>query len=813
MKKAAVLTLAFVLFSLLLLSNTMLAQSAASGGCDDLFFSEYVEGSGYNKALELYNSSSRPIDLSLYEVTVSFNGGSSERNLALTGTLAAGDVVVLAHGRADPAILARANITSTYVINFNGSDAVILKKEGAIIDVIGQIGGNPGAYWGVEPITTQNHTLRRKPEVSSGDANGNDAFDPAAEWEAYPVDTFDGLGAHAATCAAPSVTPETTATPTTTPVWLHPAIHDIQGAGHLSPYRSQMVFDVPGVVTAILSRGFFMQTADANADASDATSEGIYVYAGGRPAVAIGDAVQVTGMVTEYYSGGSNAKNLSTTEIQMQSVAILAHDQPLPAAIVLGVGGRMPPTEVIEDDANGSVNNTGVFDPAQDGLDFYESLEGMLLQINNPVAVGPTDRFGTIPIVGDGGAWSGVYSERQSLVARPNDFNPERLFVDDVIVKDEPKVSVGDRFDGRVTGVLDYSYGNFKLFNTQPFPAVIPANLTEETASLPPAGALSVATMNMENLDPGDSEEKFAGLASDIVNHLLAPDIISVEEVQDNTGPEDDGVVAADQTYQKLIDAVKAAGGPDYVFRDIPPLDKADGGEPGGNIRVGFLFRPDRVTFVDRPGGDAVTAVRVLNGANGPELSVSPGRIDPGNAAWEHSRKSMAGEFLFHDQTIFVIANHFNSKGGDDPLFGRYQPPRRSSEVQRRQQAQVVQAFVASLLALDPQADVIALGDLNDFWFSDAVRDLQKDGVLSNLDERLPESERYTFIYNGNAQTLDHILISPHLLTRQPDVDIVHVSSEFVSLPERATDHDPVLARFNFGAPFAQRLWLPFMLP
>ena len=799
MKKLLFPLLALGFLGLLFFGVSLQAQSAPAAGCDDLFFSEYVEGSSYNKALEIYNASPDAIALGDYQVLVSFDGGPTERSISLTGTLAAGDVFVLAHGRADPAILATADMTSSFVINFNGNDAVILKKGDAIIDVIGRIGENPGDFWGAEPVTTQNHTLRRKADVTAGDANGDDAFDPAVEWASYPLDDFSNLGRHTSACNAPG---------------LRVAIHDIQTASHLSPYRGMTVRDVPGVVTAVTSRGFFMQTADDEVDDDDATSEGVYVYAHKAPDVAVGDAVLVTGLVTEYYPRGAASGNLSTTEIDLESVTVIAHDQPLPVPVIIGRDGRMPPTEIIENDANGSVNNTGVFDPDEDGIDFYECMEGMLVQINDPVALGPTNhRYGEIPVGGDGGAWGGVYSSRGALVIRPDDANPERLIVDDDFMRDEPLMSLGDRFDGPITGVLDYSYGNFKLHILHPWPDVIPAHLTEETAAPAVAGQLSVAAMNVENLDLGDSDAKFAGLAADIVEHLLAPDILSLEEVQDNSGSEDDGVVAADETYGRLIDAILTAGGPRYAFRDIPPQDDMDGGQPGGNIRVGFLYRPDRVIFVDRPGGDAVTPVSVISGADGPELSFSPGRIDPTNAAWEHSRKPLAGEFLFNGHTVFVIANHFNSKGGDDALFGRYQPPRHPSEVQRRQQARVIHDFVTQILAIDPHADVIALGDLNDFWFSDAVKALQQDGALTNLIERLPENERYTYLYQGNAQTLDHILVSPALLDRSPQVDIVHANAEFVSLPERATDHDPVLARFDYGPwSLTPRIWLPNVL-
>ena len=108
---------------------------------------------------------------------------------------------------------------------------------------------------------------------------------------------------------------------------------------------------------------------------------------------------------------------------------------------------------------------------------------------------------------------------------------------------------------------------------------------------------------------------------------------------------------------------------------------------------------------------------------------------------------------------MFAVANHFNSKGGDDPLFGRFQPPVRRTEVQRHQQAAVVAGFVEDLLAADRSANVVVLGDLNDFEFSETL-DILEDGGLENLMETLPPWERYSYVFDGNSQTLDQILVS-----------------------------------------------------
>jgi hypothetical protein len=203
------------------------------------------------------------------------------------------------------------------------------------------------------------------------------------------------------------------------------------------------------------------------------------------------------------------------------------------------------------------------------------------------------------------------------------------------------------------------------------------------------------------------------------------------------------------------------------------------------------------VSFIDRAGGGSTTPTTVVNGVNGPELSASPGRIDPTNSAFNTSRKPLAGEFLFNGHHLFVIANHFNSKGGDNPLEGHFQPPTRISEVQRHQQAQIVHDFVASILADDPNANVVVDGDLNDFEWSDTVSIL-KSGVLHDLMDSLPENERYSYVFEGNSQTLDHILTSDALFGVPFVFDPVHVNAEFA---DQASDHDPSVVRLTLNDP------------
>ena len=568
-------------------------------------------------------------------------------------------------------------------------------------------------------------------------------------------------------------------------------IHDIQGAAHISPLVGQTFGNVPGIVTAKRSNGFNLQ--DPNPDSDPATSEAIFVFTSSAPTtVSVGDAVRVRATVSEFRPGGATSANLTTTELVSPKVTVLSHGNPLPPATVIGNGGRMPPTAIIEDDATstGNVETSGVFDPANDGLDFYESLEGMLVQINDPVIVGPTNSFNEIPVLPEDGTWAGPRTAHGGILYSYADGNPERIIVDDGIVPIPQGLNVGDHFAGSVIGVVDYNFGLFMVELTQS-PIRVPGTLTKETTVLPTVNELTAATFNVQNLDPGDGSAKFNNLASLIVNNMKSPDLIAVEEVQDNNGAIDNGVVDPAVTISTLITAITNAGGPTYSYRQINPVNDQDGGEPGGNIRQIFMFRTDRgLSFVDRPGGDSTTPTTVTSASGTPQLSFSPGRIDPANTAWNSSRKPLAAEFQFDGQRLFVIANHFNSKGGDQPLTGRFQPPTRSSEVQRHQQATIEAGFVQQIRAIDPNANIVVLGDLNDFEFSETIDILEAAG-LSDLYDTLPLPERYSYVFQGNSQTLDHILVSGSLADRST-LDVVHVNAEFA---DQASDHDPSVVR------------------
>jgi predicted extracellular nuclease len=561
--------------------------------------------------------------------------------------------------------------------------------------------------------------------------------------------------------------------------------------------EGQPVEDVPGIVTAVTQNGFWMQAPSPDGD--DATSDGLFVYTGSVPGVEAGDEVAVSGTVAEYRPG-EEAENTTITQIADARVTTRASGKSLPAPVVIGKGGRMPPTEVIDDDATGDVEKSGSYDPHDDGIDFYESLEGMRVQVNDALVVGPTNSYGETWVVGDGGAPATDLTARDGLFIRVSDMNPERIQLDDPLYPgDWPALNVGARLTGPAIGVLHYGFGNYELYVTEPF-SVDPSGeiVPERTDLLGTPDRLTVATLNVENLGGDASPVAFGERAMIVARNLVAPDIVVLEEMQDNNGANSAGGPDGRRTFERLVRAIQDGGGPAYQYVQINPENGADGGMRGGNIRVGFLYNPERAGFVLRPGGDATTPNGVLCEDGVATLSLNPGRVDPGNPAFVNSRKPLAGEFTFNGEAVYVIGVHFNSKGGDDPLFGRRQPPKLHTEVQRTNQARAVNAFVDQILACDSEAVVVVLGDVNDFQFSPPVETLKGD-VLHNLMDLLPENEQYSYVYQGNSQVLDQILVSDRAWDHlSPEVDVVHVGAEFEH-SEQVSDHDPSIASLDLA--------------
>ncbi|XVV04086.1 endonuclease/exonuclease/phosphatase family protein [Actinosynnema sp. CA-248983] len=785
-----------------------LVVPATAAPSPDALIAEVYGGGGNSGAtltrdfVELANRGSSPVALAGWSVQYlpgSASAGSQWQATPLTGTVEPGKrfLVAQAQGTGGTVQLPAPDATGTIAMSATaGTVALVAGTEPLTCKTAADCAADTRVrdlvgYGSATVVRETNPTANLSNTTSAARPTLTDTDDNAADFTVGAPTPVNSKGQGA---GDPDPDPE--------PQPGDKRIRDIQGTTRISPLVGAKVAGVPGVVTATRAtgdRGFWIQ--DTAPDTDPRTSEGVFVYTAGlAPTVEPGDSVLVSGTIAEYRPGGDNASNANQTltEITGATVTVLAKGNALPAPVVLTPPDGFSPT------AGGGSIETLPLEPAKYGQDYYESLEGMYVQVNDARVVGPTNNFSE--------TW---------ITTRP-DQNPTPRGGTVYLGYDQPnsgriKVkagsatpqasNVGDVWRGATIGNVEYTnFGGYTLA-TKSVGEHVSGGIQPETTDAARPYELSVATYNVENLAATNPQAKFDRLAAAVVNNLASPDVVVLEEIQDNNGPTDDGTVAADQTYAKFTEAIVAAGGPRYEWRQIDPQNKADGGQPGGNIRVAFLFNPARVSFVDRAGGDATTPVSVVQQHGRAALSVSPGRIDPANPAWENSRKPLAGEFKFRGRTVFVVGNHFNSKGGDQALHGRYQEPNRSSEVQRLKQAAALRAFVDQVKAVDRGANVVLAGDINDYQFSPAVQTLTAGGSVVALISTLPESERYSYVFDGNSQTLDHILISSNI--NRYRYDVVHINAEFA---DQASDHDPQVVKLRPSTGNAQVDRMVFLL-
>ncbi len=536
-------------------------------------------------------------------------------------------------------------------------------------------------------------------------------------------------------------------------------ISTIQGAGHVSDFVGQPVV-TSGIVTALTTNGFWLQ--DAAGDSNAATSDAIFVFTSSAPTVAVGDAAEVTGRVSEFARDGG----LSVTQITLTSVAVSSGGNALPAATLIGIGGLLPPTETIDDDG------LSAFDPATDGIDFWESLEGMRVTLDAPLVVSNTNTRGETDVVVSTGIGATGVNERGGITISTGDYNPEKIQID--YTQDNlPLLSQGDVL-ASVTGILTYSFDRYEVLATEAATVTRDVTLADNDTTLSgDANYVSIATFNVENLDPTDGALKFSLLAKDIVYSLKAPDIIAVQELQDADGAGSGGNLSGTITANLLIDAIFAESGIRYSYAEIAPSERnTTGGEPNGNIRNGYLYQDDRVDLVE--GSLMLIDTAIFTG----------------------TRRPLVATWSFQGEQFTTVNVHFTSRGGSDPLWGATQPPQDAGDAARLAQADAVGDYVTSITTLDSSKQFVILGDWNGFYFEEAQQQLTRGGVFTNLAVALlPEEERYSYVFDGNAQLLDNMLATSGLLAGAR-YDAVHINAEFTN---GNSDHDPQLALLLLG--------------
>jgi len=543
-------------------------------------------------------------------------------------------------------------------------------------------------------------------------------------------------------------------------------IPEIQGPGHTSPFDGKMV-RFEGVVTQVRDGSFHVQ--DPVGDGDDMTSDGILIRR--KPVgLAVGDIVRIEGIVEEQQGRYPEFAQTTLKDLVYKKLG----QGVLPNPIVIGGGGRIPPTETLVSNAKG-------FDPRRSGADFFETLEGMMVEVRSPIVVGPM-KGDIFYVVADQGKGATGMNSLGGITATPGDANPERIRVkvDKPLLPSNFQVSLGDKF-ASLKGAVTTDGGAYGIQLSAASGYAAKAWTWASIASLPVSDVLTVASYNVENLDtrledltmvPSKDEidddvgdGKFTSIAKHIVGLLGSPDIVALQEVQDDDGGEYSDTVSAGKTLGAIVEAIVAEGGPRYKTISLEPVDDIEGGQPGGNIRVAFLYNPERVAT------DQSNARRIED------------------VSFERTRLPLAVPFVFAGKPVMVINVHFSSKGGSEPLYGKNQPPKDATIAARTEQARAVREFVRRLPP-DANRSILIVGDFNTLWYEEPMMLMTGgDPAMSNLAMSEPGVERISYVFDGNSQSLDHV-VAKLGANQTAEVTTLHVNSV---MPEskQTSDHDP----------------------
>jgi hypothetical protein len=576
-------------------------------------------------------------------------------------------------------------------------------------------------------------------------------------------------------------------------------IPQIQGSGAVSPYNGSTV-QTSGVVTAVVSSGFFIQ--DPQGDGDPNTSDGIFVFTSSKPTLAAGDSVNVTGVIAEY-PAPVNPGDPSATEIDHPSITTNSSGNAIPAAVTLAPGALDP---------NGGFNQ-------------LERYEGMRVHIDTLNVVGPTDGtvnetnatstsnglfYGVLPGTPrpfrDAGIEAPATPPAGSPCCVPEwDSNPERLLIGskDISTSTAIDVTTGAVVTD-ITGPLDLS-GNVYEIHTDHTPAFT-GNVSFTAVPLPDTSKeFTVASFNMERFfdttdDPSVSDvaltpQAFANRLNKsslaIRNVLNSPDIVGVEEMEN--------ITTLQAVANKVNSDALAATGVDPQYQAY----LVEGNDIGG-IDVGFLVKSTRVhvNSVTQFGKD--TTFTNASGQQA-ELNDRPPLVLDASITNQH----VTTEFT-------VIVNHLRSliDVNDDPTV------RLKREAQAEYLANLIQGYQSG----NPAAKIVSIGDYNAFNVNDGYVDSMGiiegnpapadedtlsgpdlvDPNLTDLLYTLPAAQQYSYSETGTAQTLDHVLVNPamaSLVTRfaiaRNDADFPETFRNDPNRPERTSDHDMPEAYFS----------------
>ena len=612
-------------------------------------------------------------------------------------------------------------------------------------------------------------------------------------------------------------------------------INEIQGSAHSSPLLSHKV-TTRGVVTAVGTDRWYPYDLDVyiqsqESDDDPRSSEGIHITSLDNSVdIKIGQLIEVTGYVMEE----ARANGMGETTLRVtEPMKVISEDNILPEPVSLaGV-----PIDRVSRHSGGPLMSKESLD-LKDGIDFWESVEGMRVITRDLVVSGfrgggedlieISDRFYLNLYVYSKESYS------ENLLSRSNglmidhdsiDHNPELFVITTNHLSKGVQVqrnngdyyyyNIGDTIKGDVVGVMTYPKnifggGEYALVTPEPQDALQYRNVESEgfiPLSKRPSSkfkyeddpnTITVNTFNLENL-AGNRQDRIDVLAEVLSGNLNCPDLINLVEIQDNNGISFRGGTNADLTLKKVkIATQQRCHSSDYEFINVDPFELSEGGQPGGNIRVSVMYNQDKLDFEYRgdPSKFGAHSIPLKDGM----LSVNPGRVFPLDPAFRRSRRSPVMQFSLKskpEEQIYLIGAHLNSKLGDIDFWGNRQPAVQLSDDRRSAMSAKLNEMVRWIEQENSEANIIVLGDFN------ALAEEKSMAVLTENETRLrntiftmPENHQYTTNHNGNAQGLDYIFVNRKIYEKEcTEAEYLHLNSDYMG---RISDHDPVNLKVCF---------------
>ncbi|MCL1124074.1 extracellular exonuclease ExeM [Shewanella surugensis] len=814
----------------------------------DIVISEYVEGSSFNKAIELYNTSDSSVDLTGYSI-VRYKDGSTDATdaISLDGQqIAAGGIKVLAHGSASLGLEADVDVM-TASFSFNGGDAVALLNGDTVIDVVGSV--PTASSWGKDV------TLQRNQDALSASA----AF-IENQWTTLAKDTFSGLGAIADVVDpdAPVEEPFTCEGEILTP------IYTVQGAGESSPliaegtYASAEEVTIKGVVTARgenLFKGFYLQ--DIEGDGLAETSDGIFVYLNeaAPDTVQPGVEVCVQGLVKEYY-------NLTQIDIKDDKKMEVGEQGEMLAASAFYVSEGENLATALErfEGMNVKLELASVMKVTRNFSFDYDAFRNNMVLSHKAPLMKPTQVY---PALSEAAiALADANSENQLIIesdfkaddgAVPyfTDFNAETGYI-----------RIGDQLVN-LEGVISYSYDQYRLIATNTLIESDFIHLDDrlDSPTVATQGDIRVASFNVLNYftdaiagdaNPtgsnrgAETEAEMILQRTKIVNAIVAmnADIVGLMEIENNGYGENSAI-------QNLLTALNGEFDEEaaYQFIEINDVDKYEGKYIGSDaIAVGLLYRPSTVTL----SGDAfVIETPEQHAAEGLVTRGEGDSAEPNPAYDKYQRHSLGQTFTINDERLTVVVNHLKSKGSaclEDWLAGEENDD--PADLQGRCNAfRVSAATVIGDALATVEGDILVIGDMNAYGLEDPIRVLTDfDATTStadiytasnttlsgevfdtegrkieqgygfiNLNTQAHGAATYSYSYSGELGNLDHALGNASVAERMVAIEDWHINSVESTMFEysseytgdltksenafSASDHDPVIVALSYPEP------------